>query len=84
MNLLAIDIDVACMRSPEDQIRQSIQALEKGCLATPGWSENGKDLIGPDGEINLPQSGEFPIGKMKIFVFSAMGPAPPQFPHIAQ
>jgi hypothetical protein len=41
------------MVCPVDEIGQTIEAFEERRLATSCRTENGKDLVGPDVEINI-------------------------------
>ncbi len=55
IDLLAVDEDLAGVVRPEDQIGETVHALEQGRLPAPGRAQDGEDLIGPDGQVDLLQ-----------------------------
>ena len=43
------------MSCAKDEVGQAIETFEEGGLPATGGTEDGKDLIGPDREVDIPQ-----------------------------
>jgi hypothetical protein len=54
------------MPSPEDHIRQTVQALEEGGLSAAGRAEDRKNLIRSDAEVDIAEGLDRMVTEIEI------------------
>jgi hypothetical protein len=67
INIISVQKNDPSVTGSQDQIGQTIEAFEEGCLPTSGWTENGKDLFGSNTEVNIPKGLDGIVVEAEIF-----------------